>query len=469
MYLPIANKSFTIIKIRALIIIILLMYVTNMFPQKINIEAEISRYKEIKRDKLLQDSKEFQCIDDTIHFPNDYYFLFTDSIGNRIPYDIVGTMYNIFEINSSLSFEEILDSLQNMMKRGDNLSSPLIKERLDHQKKDLIKYVKLLSKDFGIKFKPKKFNNVIFENYKSNGTSCEVKLIEDIYVIFINDRLLDLSTWMTDMVFEMTVYTDSSGIYSRFINDSKKIELVKSRVKELINHYLFDCNIKGKFPIENTYRFREFIELFVLAHEFAHIYFNHFQLNERYPEVLNQHETRELTLNRWMNELLADNFALNIIMLKYYDNFDSNDYIWLLNAGAFYLFCIDIIERAKLIIEYNSAEIEKETQKVYENFEKLIVDIDPFPFDYSKNQLYNLDSAYHKQIGSLIDLSNPASLLNNPPGFFRANVLISSLNMAMGNWNSITNNDLKSLEFGKNMCEMLLILFHEAKEDLCEK
>jgi hypothetical protein len=434
----------------------------------VSVQSEIMRYKQMQVDQLLRNKSQRDCLVDSLFFPHDYVATFSDSLGKSQPTRIAGLTQYILRVDSSQSIEDVTERLIQLGKKTDNLSSFILKDRLQKTSGELRTYVKRLAQLHDGELRTIDFDKLIFENYQSCEPSSEAKLLDDHYVIFLNDRLLDLCSWMSDLVYRLTIPVDSSGNYVRFPQNeeeaSDKIKFARPRLVELVYHYLYDCPLRFTIPSSSAFAFTDYMELFVLAHEYAHADFDHLLYQEAYGDTMSLNEKREIALNRWMNEIQADVFALNVARAKYYERIHTNDNSLLMTAGAFYLTCIEILERSRLIIESNSADADEKAKEEYKIFRELIRRIDPFPLTFTGARQYRVDATAKDLIDSLVDLRNPPNLLIHPPAIARADILLNSLKVA-----AKSREELSSLEVGISMCQALLNVFELSKEELCKQ
>src|SRR6185369_1215005 len=87
--------------------------------------------------------------------------------------------------------------------------------------------------------------DVPFENYISTDLHSETAFLKDQYVLFLNDRLLDLSTFMADLLANDLMLPGSTAGTFRFASteadDQGLGRRANIRLAALARHYYRDC------------------------------------------------------------------------------------------------------------------------------------------------------------------------------------------------------------------------------------
>jgi hypothetical protein len=425
--------------------------------------SELKRYKDSQLAVVLKGKSGRTCRTDSLSLPEGNGIGFRDAQGNPLPLQLYGLNLYVLtpdELKAILSNPPTKDSPDNVSK--------ILEGRVRVKAKELKRHLETLHKTMGRDFRVADFDDVTFTNYVSVEPSSEARFIEGRYVVLLNARLLDFSTAMASLIYSLAEPVDETGTAIQFPKSDAKAEVwlatAKPRLVELVNHYLFDCPASFEKPTQNVLRFREYMEMFVLAHEFAHASLNHNAPRKGYGEILTSSQNREVAVDRWVDEVQADLYAQNVLQAKLAATMEDEHGYAPLAAGGFYLSCIEVLERAQSVIKGGAIDSDRASNKTSGDFLSLFKLMDPFPFSFSKAKHIAISSVPTSAIDVLTEPGNPAALLDHPPAYARAELVLGSVQQ------TITSEAAKSsFDFGVSMSRALLMLFNVSKEELLKK
>lgn len=440
-----------------------------------SVEDFIINQKRINFEDLVHAQSTFKCQNDTIFFPNGLYFgIRSVDLNMQIRPDALNQhIMSLEKLEKYGVHIESIEDVENFFKKinkkyksnKDPFSSPFVKWLLLKKKEELQSCIKILQTAYESEFKPSIFDNVIFENYNANDIKSEYKTFYGKHIVFLNDRLLSFSESLIFLVNSLTEKVDSAGInlgtaFPKSIGDSiSKKGYIRQFFTSSIFHFHYGCPRKyGEYNFR-VEKFREYIEMFIMAHEYAHALYSHASYKNKFNELLSEDERRELKLNSWLNEIQADIFAQNVLMAKYQLDFPDKNNLELLTAGGFYLSCVDILEKSRLILKSNNINADSSIETHIKNFEKLIDLVQPFPMSLKEMNIYEVNL----QNKDLIDLQINYS---HPPALMRADIIFNSILLALKNTPKTTEKDIRRIYFGVDMCKTLKSIYTQSKKDL---
>lgn len=439
------------------------------------LSKSIREFKETRFAELMKAQIEFQCANDTIFLPDSFYARITLKDGTPVkqigtnPYSIPASKFAKYgvDIADKKAVVKFLADIQAKYKPYEckcGETSSIVKWLLDEKADELRTCVNYLTKTY--KNLVKEFNpqNIFFENYQSNDIISEYNILNGEHVIFFNERLLSLCEFFSSLAYGFSKHIDSAGrkglIFPKGIDDSiKNSNHAKQQFINGILSFHYGCPRPFTEFGDNVLKFKEYMEMFVLAHEYAHAVYGHNSYHNKFGEILSKDEKRQLYLNSWFNEIQADIFAQNILIAKHRLEYPDSSHLVLLLAGSFYLTCIDLLEKSKLVLSSNDINGDSTINFYGEAFKKLQDIVNPFPLSLMEMNVFDVKPEYIELIDAVIPNSHP-------PAWVRAYNLFTTVITLVKRDSKTPERGLANIMFAYEMCAVLYSLYFNSKNDL---
>jgi hypothetical protein len=435
----------------------------------------IKKFKESRFADLMKAQVDFKCPNDTTFFPDSIYVTFT-SPEDTSPVKVFGSQSYLIPLekiakhgvdpkdkNQVSAFLKEIETKYNTDGCRCGESSPVVKWLLEDQTKELKKYASDLIKLYPDEVKDFDTGKVVFENYQSNDIISTQDYFNGTHILFVNERLLGLSVSLSSLACSFAISTDSAGIprvaFPKQINDSNEtFEKAKKSFVNSILSFHYGCPHPLLNTRMNVQKFVEYMTTFVLAHEYAHANYGHNFYRDRYGDLLDDSQKRKLQLNSWFHEIQADFYAQSILLRKFSEEYPDGSDLFLLTAGAFYLTCIEILEKTRLILNSNDPKADRTFNLQAENFKRLQDIVKPFPTSLKEISEFEVKPEYNPLIDSLISYSHPSPYLRSYNLFNAVFGVLKAKGI-----------DPRDLYFGYDMCQVLNIVLYHSKEELLKK
>ena len=442
----------------------------------LKVSALIKKAKQTSYEELMNAQSNFKCPNDTIYLGNRYLIIRDPKSG--IPAKQFGpTRYEIsaaklwrfgIEANTAedmKAFAKMVESTADpdtCKCDGTSSMSKWFYKRMADSLKD---YAAGLSAVYHNQVKEFDGSNVIFETIQSSQINSDCQHFGGKYVIFLNDRLMFLCQSMSALVLSVTTTSTIPGNPNAItippnINDSIKANpsILSSFVAHALSFH-YSCS-PGPMIYENKVEeFSEYMELFVMAHEYAHALFNDFSQLEHSNNLSQKDNERRIWLNNWMNEIKADIYAQNILVFKYRMKHPTYQNSMLLSAGSFYLACAEVLENSLVVIKSGDSNAYDFKSQEELRSKKLLDLIAPFPLSLKDNVIYDLKPEYISLIDQLMTSAHPSPRL-------RAWVLSNALATQFKQKPKIRDLGMQNLLFVNAMSDMLQSILFSSKNYL---